>query len=426
MLDIKLIREQPDVVRAAIAAKRGDNVLDEVLELESNRRAIIARVDVLKNKRNTVSDEVARLKKNKENADDVIAEMKIVSDEITSLDLDLREVEEKLNGLLDTIPNVTHSSVPHGESAEQNVEVKRWSPAGKSHPFDKREGLDHLQVAEKYSLFDFQRGAKITGAGFPLYMGRGASLERALINFMLDQHTRAHGYTEVMPPFFANEASLRGTGNLPKFRDQVYHMPEDDLFAIPTAEVPVTNIYRDEVLKGEDLPIKYTAYSACFRREAGSYGKDTRGFLRVHEFNKVELVKFTTPETSYQEHEALTADAERILELLEIPYRRLLLCDGDTGFSNAKTYDLEVWAPIEGRWLEASSCSNYEAFQARRANIRFKRDPKSKPEFVHTLNGSALATSRLMVALLENHQQPDGSIKMPEVLHPYLTFTTIA
>jgi seryl-tRNA synthetase len=426
MLDIKLIREQPDVVRAAIAAKRGDNVLDEVIELDGNRRAIIARVDVLKNKRNTVSDEVARLKKNKESADDVIAEMKIVSDEITALDLQLREVEEKLNGLLDTIPNVTHSSVPHGESAEQNVEVKRWAPSGKTGAFDKRTGLDHLQVAEKYSLFDFQRGAKITGAGFPLYTGRGASLERALINFMLDQHTRSHGYTEVMPPFFANEASLRGTGNLPKFRDQVYHMPEDDLFAIPTAEVPVTNIFRDETLKGEDLPIKYTAYSACFRREAGSYGKDTRGFLRVHEFNKVELVKFVTPESSYDEHEALTADAERILELLEIPYRRLLLCDGDTGFSNAKTYDLEVWAPIEGRWLEASSCSNYEAFQARRANIRFKRDPKSKPEFVHTLNGSALATSRLMVALLENHQQPDGSIKLPEVLHPYLTFTTIA
>ncbi|HET9136655.1 MAG TPA: serine--tRNA ligase, partial [Candidatus Kapabacteria bacterium] len=379
MLDIKLIREQPDVVRAAIAAKRGDNVLDEVIELDGNRRAIIARVDVLKNKRNTVSDEVARLKKNKESADDVIAEMKVVSDEITALDLQLREVEEKLNGLLDTIPNVTHSSVPHGESAEQNVEVKRWAPSGKTGAFDKRTGLDHLQVAEKYSLFDFQRGAKITGAGFPLYTGRGASLERALINFMLDQHTRAHGYTEVMPPFFANEASLRGTGNLPKFRDQVYHMPEDDLFAIPTAEVPVTNIYRDETLKGEDLPIKYTAYSACFRREAGSYGKDTRGFLRVHEFNKVELVKFTTPESSYEEHEALTADAERILELLEIPYRRLLLCDGDTGFSNAKTYDLEVWAPIEGRWLEASSCSNYESFQARRANIRFKRDAKSKP-----------------------------------------------
>jgi seryl-tRNA synthetase len=257
-------------------------------------------------------------------------------------------------------------------------------------------------------------------------MGRGAALERALINFMLDQHTRSHGYTEILPPFFVNEASLRGTGNLPKFRDQVYYMPEDDLYAIPTAEVPVTNIYRDEVLKGEDLPIKYSGFSACFRREAGSYGKDTRGFLRVHEFNKVELVKFTTPETSYDEHEALTADAERILELLEIPYRRLLLCNGDTGFSSAKTFDLEVWAPIEGKWLEASSCSNFESFQARRANIRFKRDPKSKPEFVHTLNGSGLATSRLMVALLENHQQPDGSIKIPEVLHSYLTYTTIA
>ncbi|HYM20652.1 MAG TPA: serine--tRNA ligase [Candidatus Kapabacteria bacterium] len=426
MLDIKIIREQPELVRAAIKAKRGDNVLDEVTELDSTRRAMIARVDILKNKRNTVSDEIARLKRNKENADDVIAEMKVVSDEITNLDVELRSIEEKLSALLDTIPNIPHESVPHGESAEKNIEVRRWAPAGKNKPFEKIEGLDHLQVAEKYSLFDFARGAKITGAGFPIYTGRGAALERAFINFMIAEHTRSHGYTEILPPFFVNEASLRGTGNLPKFRDQLYYMNEDDLFAIPTAEVPVTNIFRDEVLKAEDLPIKYCAFSACFRREAGSYGKDTRGFLRVHEFNKVELVKFSLPEHSYEEHEKLTTDAERMLELLEIPYRRLLLCDGDTSFASAKTYDLEVWAPIEGKWLEASSCSNFEAFQARRANIRFKRDPKAKPEFLHTLNGSGLATSRLMVAFLENHQQPDGTIKIPEVLHPFLTFTTIS
>ncbi len=425
MLDIKIIREQPDVVKAASVAKRCEDVIDTVLELDSNRRAIISRVEVLKNKRNTVSEEVARLKRNKESADDVIAEMKVVSDEITKLDLDLRSIEEKLSPLLDTIPNIPHSSVPHGDDATSNVEVKRWEPEGINGAFEKRKGLDHLQVGEKYSLFDFQRGAKITGAGFPLYIGRGAALERALINFMLDTHTRSHSYTEILPPFFTNEESLRGTGNLPKFRDQLYYMNEDNLFAIPTAEVPITNIYRDETLAGDQLPIKYSGFSACFRREAGSYGKDTRGFLRVHEFNKVELVKFVTPETSYDEFEMLVSDAERVLELLEIPYRRLLLCDGDTSFASAKTYDLEVWAPIEGKFLEASSCSNFEAFQARRANIRFKRDPKSKPEFVHTINGSGLATSRLMVALLENHQQADGSIRIPEVLHCYLTYTSI-
>ncbi len=425
MIDLKLIREQPDLVREAISIKHGDPVVDEVLELDNTRRAIIGRVETLKNKRNTVSDEVARLKRAGESADDVIREMKITSDEITDLDVELRSVEEKLNTLLDTIPNITHSSVPDGKDATENIEIKRWSPDNDPSRFTARKGLDHLALAEKHNLFDFKRGAKIAAGGFPLYIGKGAQLERALINFMLDLHTRAHGYSEIMPPMFVNADSLRGTGNLPKFRDQVYYMPEDELFAIPTAEVPITNMYRDEVLKGEDLPIKYAGYSACFRREAGSYGKDTRGFLRVHEFNKVELVKFVDPDTSYEEHEKLTTDAERILELLAIPYRRLLLCKGDTGFSNAKTYDLEVWAPIEGKWLEASSCSNYEAFQARRANIRFKRDAKAKPEFVHTLNGSALATSRLMVALLENYQQADGSIVMPEALHPYLPFTKI-
>jgi seryl-tRNA synthetase len=426
MLDIKIIREQPDLVRAAIKAKRTDDVIDEVLALDADRRSVITRVEVLKNKRNTVSEEIARIKRSGGNADDVIVEMKVTSDEITHLDITLREIEEKLNGLLDTIPNIPHESVPHGNDASGNQEIKRWAPHNDQLLLQKRLGLDHLQVAEKFGLFDFMRGAKIAAAGFPLYTGRGAALERAFINFMLDEHTQKNGYTEVLPPFFANADSLRGTGNLPKFRDQLYYMPEDELFAIPTAEVPITNMYRDETLKAEDLPIKYCGFTACFRREAGSYGKDTRGFLRVHEFNKVELVKFSLPENSYDEHESLTRNAEQILEKLQIPYRRLLLCDGDTGFSNAKTYDLEVWAPIEGKWLEASSCSNYESFQARRANIRFKRDPKSKPEYVHTLNGSALATSRLMVAFLENHQQPDGSIKIPEVLHKYLTFTSIS
>lgn len=425
MLDIRFIRENAERVRQAIAIKRGDDVVDTVLELDKQRRAIIQDVEQLKNTRNVVSEEIARLKRSKEPAEEKIAEMKGVSDRITQQDVELREIEGRLNYLLDTIPNLTHESVPPGEDASKNVEVKRFSPTGESHWFEQKQGLDHLQVAEKYTLFDFKRGAKITQAGFPLYLGRGAQLERALINFMLDVHTRSHGYQEVMPPFFVNADSLRGTGNLPKFGDQVYYMPEDELYAIPTAEVPITNMYRDEVLAAESLPVTYCGFSACFRREAGSYGKDTRGFLRVHEFNKVELVKFTLPDTSYDEHERLTADAERILELLGIPYRRILLCQGDTSFSSAKTYDLEVWAPVEGKWLEASSCSNFEDFQARRANIRFKRDPKAKPEYVHTLNGSGLATSRLMVALLENFQTSDGTIRIPEVLHPYLPFTAI-
>ncbi len=425
MLDIKLIRENPDVVRAAIKAKHTDDLVDQALELDRERRAIIQEVEVLKNRRNTVSEEIARLKKAKESAEDRIAEMKAVGDEIARFDDQLREKELALGLILDSIPNVPHSSVPAGEDASANVEVKRWSPAGVSNAFEKREGLDHLALAEKHGLFDFKRGAKITAAGFPVYTGRGAQLERAFINFMLDIHTRSHGYTEVLPPFFVNAESLRGTGNLPKFGDQVYFMPEDQLYAIPTAEVPITNLYRDEVMKAETLPVLHCGFSACFRREAGSYGKDTRGFLRVHEFNKVELVKFTLPETSYDEHEKLTADAERILELIGIPYRRLLLCAGDTSFSSAKTYDLEVWSPVEGKWLEASSCSNFEDFQARRANIRFRREPKAKPELVHTLNGSGLATSRLMVAFLETFQQPDGTIRIPEVLQPYLPFTEI-
>jgi len=439
MLDIKLIRENPDVVRAAIKAKHSDDVVDQVLEIDRDRRTIIQEVEAMKSRLNKKSEQIGIIMRGKaptvteegkeipaaEWAQRTKAELKTLSDEIAALDDRLRERETTLNSLLDGIPNITHASVPNGADAAENIEVKRWSPDG-TDVFTKREGLDHLALAEKHQLFDFKRGAKIAAAGFPVYMGRGAQLERAFINFMLDLHTRKHGYTEVLPPFFVNAQSLRGTGQFPKFVDQAYYMPEDELYAIPTAEVPVTNLYADEVLPMEKLPLLHTAFSACFRREAGSYGKDTRGFLRVHEFNKVELVKFTTPETSYEEHEKLTADAERILELLGIPYRRILLCNGDTGFSSAKTYDLEVWAPVEGKWLEASSCSNFEDFQARRANIRFRRDAKSKPEFVHTLNGSGLATSRLMVAFLETYQQSDGTIRIPEVLHSYLPYTEIA
>ncbi|MDP4198693.1 MAG: serine--tRNA ligase [Bacteroidota bacterium] len=425
MLDIKLIRENPEVVRAAIRAKHSEDIIDQVLGLDRDRRSIIQDVETLKSRRNSVSEEISKLKRAKENADEKIAEMKGVGDEIAELDGKLREKELRLNLMLDSIPNIPHPSVPIGNDAADNVETKRWSPNGDESAFMKRDGLDHLALAERHKLFDFKRGAKITAAGFPVYMGRGAQLERAFINFMLDLHTRAHGYTEVLPPFFVNAAALRGTGQFPKFADQVYYMPEDQLYAIPTAEVPVTNLYADEVLQVEQLPLLHCAFSACFRREAGSYGKDTRGFLRVHEFNKVELVKFVLPETSYEEHEKLTADAERVLELLGIAYRRVLCCTGDQSFSNTKQYDLEVWAPVEGKWLEASSCSNFEDYQARRANIRFRRDQKAKPEFVHTLNGSGLATSRLMVAFLETFQQNDGTIAIPEVLHPYLPFTTI-
>jgi seryl-tRNA synthetase len=425
MLDIKLIRENPDAVKAGTSAKGSDPALvDQVLALDTERRAIIQEVEALKSRRNAVTEEISKLKRAKENADDKIAEMKGVGDNIATLDTTLREKEVVLEELLLSIPNIPHPSVPLGKTSDDNVEVKRWSPNGDA-GFEKREGLDHLALAEKHKLFDFKRGAKIAAAGFPVYMGRGAQLERAFINFMLDLHTRSHGYTEVLPPFFVNAQSLRGTGQFPKFADQVYHMPEDELYAIPTAEVPVTNLYAEEVMNGADLPVMHCAYSACFRREAGSYGKDTRGFLRVHEFNKVELVKFTTPESSYDEHEKLTENAERVLELIGIPYRRIIVCTGDSSAANAKQYDLEVWAPVEGKWLEASSCSNFEDYQARRANIRFRRDPKSKPEFVHTLNGSGLATSRLMVAFLETFQQPDGTITIPEVLHPYLPYTVI-
>lgn len=420
MLDIKFIREHPDAVRQAILAKQCDDTVDAILAFDTDRKTVIGQVEAMKNKRNVVSDEIARRKRAGDTASDLLIEMKAVSNDIASLDAKLRILEEDLHAQMLSLPNTTHESVPIGEDATKNVEVKRWSPKNSPEDFTARKGLDHLALAKKLSLFDFERGAKVAGSGFPFYTGRGAALERALINFMLDTQTREHGYTEILPPLFVNATSLEGTAQFPKFRDQVYAMPEDDLYAIPTAEVPITNFHRDETLAGAELPKKLCGFSACFRREAGSYGKDTRGFLRVHEFNKVELVKFSMPESSYDEHEALTRDAEKILELLEIPYRRILLCNGDTGFGSAKTYDLEVWAPVEAKWLEASSCSNFESFQARRANIRFKRDAKSKPEFVHTLNGSGLATSRVMVALLETYQTENGSLRIPKVLQKYL------
>lgn len=421
MLDLKFIRENPDVVRRAIELKGEKDHVDEILNLDERRRELIKKGDALKARRNDVSEEIASLKKQGKDATELIEEMRKVSDEIKAIDGELREIEKKLEELLLWVPNIPHESVPVGKDAGDNVVVRTW---GEVQEFD-FEIMDHLSLGKKLGIIDFERGAKLTGSGFPLYIGKGATLERALINFMLDLHIQKHGYVEVFPPFLVNEASMRGTGQIPKLKEDMYYCPEDDLYLIPTAEVPVTNIHRDEILDISELPKKYVAYSACFRREAGSWGRETRGFLRVHQFNKVELVKFTTPETSYDELESLVRDAEEVLQLLNIPYRVVLLCTGDMSFSSAKTYDIEVWSPAEKKWLEASSCSNFEDFQARRMNVKFRRDKKSKPEFVHTLNGSGLATSRLMVALLENYQTPEGKVIVPKVLHKYTGFTMI-
>jgi seryl-tRNA synthetase len=421
MLDLKFIRENPEVVKNAIRLKGEKDTVDEILKLDERRRELIKKGDALKARRNDVTEEIANLKKQGKDATDLIEEMRKVSDEIKSIDAELKKVETELENLLLWLPNIPHSSVPIGKDASDNVVVRVW---GEILEFD-FEIKDHLTLGKKLGIIDFERGAKLTGSGFPLYIGKGATLERALINFMLDLHIQKHGYTEVFPPFLVNEASMRGTGQIPKLKDDMYYCPEDDLYLIPTAEVPVTNIHRDEILDISELPKKYVAYSACFRREAGSWGRETKGFLRVHQFNKVELVKFTTPETSYDELESLVKDAEEVLQLLNIPYRVVLLCTGDMSFASAKTYDIEVWSPAEKKWLEASSCSNFEDFQARRMNVRFRRDKKSKPEFVHTLNGSGLATSRLMVALLENYQTPEGKVIVPKVLHKYTGFTII-
>jgi seryl-tRNA synthetase len=421
MLDLKFIRENPEVVKNAIRLKGEKDTVDEILKLDERRRELIKKGDALKARRNDVTEEIANLKKQGKDATDLIEEMRKVSDEIKSIDAELKKVETELENLLLWLPNIPHSSVPIGKDASDNVVVRIW---GEIPEFD-FEIKDHLTLGKKLGIIDFERGAKLTGSGFPLYIGKGATLERALINFMLDLHIQKHGYIEVFPPFLVNEASMRGTGQIPKLKDDMYYCPEDDLYLIPTAEVPVTNIHRDEILDISELPKKYVAYSACFRREAGSWGRETKGFLRVHQFNKVELVKFTTPETSYDELESLVKDAEEVLQLLNIPYRVVLLCTGDMSFASAKTYDIEVWSPAEKKWLEASSCSNFEDFQARRMNVRFRRDKKSKPEFVHTLNGSGLATSRLMVALLENYQTPEGKVIVPKVLHKYTGFTII-
>ncbi len=424
MFDIKLIRENPELVRQGLTNKNEPEKVGAILQLDDERRKLIFATDELKSKKNAVSAQVGILKKSGGDASAIIAETKTLSEKIATNDVLLNEIESKFEELLAALPNLPHSSVPVGKSAADNIEARQWIPEGFSFKYE-GTALDHIQLGKKHDILDFERGAKISGSGFPLYKGKGATLERALINFMIDTHINQHDYTEIFPPFLVNKESMFGTGQLPKMQDDMYYMERDDLYLIPTAEVPLTNIYRGEILPEAQLPIKFVGYSACFRREAGSYGKDSKGFLRVHQFNKVEMVKFVKPEDSYDELEKLVLDAEDILKALNVPYRILSLCTGDLSFSAAKCYDIETWSPAEDKWLEASSCSNFEAFQGRRANIRFRNEATKKLEFVHTLNGSGLATSRLMVSLLENNQTADGKILIPKVLHKYTGFESI-
>jgi seryl-tRNA synthetase len=420
MLDIKFIRENLEKVKTNIINKNESSDITNILQLDENRRSIISEVEQLKNKRNIVTNEIARLKKEKLDAEEKIQAMKEVSDTIKELDDKLRIVDDNLFEELLKIPNIAHETVPVGKSEAENIEIRRWGEI-KEQPLKK----NHIEISKSLGILDFERAAKVSGAGFAYYVGKGAALERAIINFMLEEHIYKHNYTELMTPLIVNRNSMVGTGQIPKLAEDMYFIEKDNLYLIPTAEVPITNFYNGEMLKVEDLPIKLCAYSQCFRREAGSYGKDTRGFLRVHQFNKVEMVKFSLPEESYNELETLVCDAEDILKAFNIPYRVLLLATGDTSFSSAKTYDLETWSPAENKWLEVSSCSNFEDFQARRANIRFKRTSSSKPEFIHTLNGSGVATSRLIVSILENNLQEDGSVLVPEVLRKYCRFDKI-
>ncbi len=421
MLDLQFIREHPEAVKQNAKRKHVEVDIDTLLQLDQQRREAITESQRLKEQRNRVSKAIAQKKKAGEDPSALIAEMQQVARRIKELDSRIRTLEEQIEAMLLRIPNMLHESVPDGKDAADNVVVRSWGTPAVTDNWRK----PHWELMVELELADFERGAKISGSGFPLYVGKGAQLERALINFMLDLHTRKHGYEEMFPPFLVNTASMVGTGQLPKFAEDMYKCQEDELYLIPTAEVPLTNIYRGEILTAAELPKKICGYSACFRREAGSYGVETRGLLRLHQFNKVELVKFTRPEESYQELETLVQDAEEVLQLLGLPYRVVLLCAGDSTFGTAKTYDIEVWAPGVQRWLEVSSCSNFEDFQARRANIRYRPQPHQKPQFVHTLNGSGVATPRLMAALLEHYQLPDGHIEIPEVLHQYLPFDHI-
>ncbi|MGD8192598.1 serine--tRNA ligase [Brevibacillus ginsengisoli] len=417
MLDIKVLRQDLEGVRQKLAYRNEDiSSLDQFAEVDEKRRQVIQEGEALKNKRNTVSEQVAVLKRNKENADHLIAEMKDVNDRIKVLDEELRQLDEQLEQILLGLPNLPHESTPIGTSEDDNVVARTW---GEPKTFE-FEPKPHWDLAQDLGILDFEAAAKVTGSRFVFYKGLGARLERALFNFMLDLHVDQHGYEEVLPPYMVNRVSMTGTGQLPKFEEDAFKVEGPDYFLIPTAEVPVTNMHRDEILDGEALPIRYAAFSACFRSEAGSAGRDTRGLIRQHQFNKVELVKFVKPEDSYQELESLVGNAEKVLQLLGLPYRVMSMCTGDLGFTAAKKYDIEVWIPSYNTYREISSCSNFEDFQARRASIRFRRDTKSKPEFVHTLNGSGLAIGRTVAALIENYQQADGTIVIPEALRPYM------
>lgn len=418
MLDSKYIEENMDKVRGKLAERGAEIDFEEFWALDRGRKEIIKKVEKLERERNIGSKKVGELRREgkKEEAQELQEEMKRISAQIKDLGELRTRAEEAFRNFLLTIPNISHDSVPVGGSDADNVEIRKW---GEPKDFD-FEPKDHVEIGKDLDILDLDRAAKITGARFALYKGLGARLERALINFMLDLHTNEHGYTEVLPPFMANTDSFIGTGNLPKFEEDLFKIEGTDFYLVPTAEVPVTNIHRDEILKEDELPIKYVAYTPCFRSEAGSYGKDVRGIIRQHQFNKVELVKFSNPDSSYEEHESLTENAARVLELLGLPYRVVLLCTGDMGFSSAKTYDLEVWVPSENTFREISSCSNFEDFQARRASIRYRPKDGSKVKFVHTLNGSGLAVGRTVIGILENFQEADGSVTVPEVLVPYM------
>ncbi|MDY6844631.1 MAG: serine--tRNA ligase [Thermodesulfobacteriota bacterium] len=416
MLDIRMVSENTQYVKEMLQLRGGSYGLDDFLHLASRRKELLGEAESLKHERNLASKKISQLKKENKDSYEEIELMKEVSRKIKKLDDEIQKIELKSRELLLIIPNLPHTSVPQGSSEEDNLEVKRWGNI-RSFNFAPRP---HWEIGEYLGILDFERGSKITGARFTLYKGFGALLERALINFMLDLHIQKHHYTEVLPPFMVNRDTMTGTGQLPKFEEDLFKLEGLDYFLIPTAEVPVTCIHKDEILLSELLPLYYVSYTPCFRKEAGSYGKDTRGLIRQHQFNKVELVKFTTPEASYDELEGLLLDAEEVLQTLNIAYRVVSLCTGDLGFSAAKTYDIEVWLPGQAVYREISSCSNFEDFQARRARIRYRSESNKKPEFVHTLNGSGLAVGRTLVAVLENYQNEDGSVSIPEALRPYM------
>jgi len=416
MLDLKFIRENPDKVKKACVDRGKPADIDGLLALDGKRRKLLKESEDIKRNKNIASDEIAQLMREKKDAKAKISEMKAISEKEKSLDDGIRAVEKDIQAALYDIPNVPHGSVPVGKDASANKIVKTW---GRERKLDFKP-LTHIELGEHLDILDFPRASKITGSNFPLFKGDGARLERSLINFMLDLHTKEHGYREIFPPFLVNRASMTGTGQLPKFEEDMYRLKDEDLFLVPTAEVPLTNMHMNEILDGDVLPVYYTAYTACFRREAGSYGKETKGLIRVHQFDKVELVKFVKPETSYDELEKLVGDAEKVLQKLDLQYRIVALSTGDLSFSAAKCYDFEAYAPGVNAWLEVSSCSNFEDFQARRANIKFRLKETGKSEYVHTLNGSGVALARTVIAILENYQNKDGTVTIPEALRPYM------